>query len=152
VNTEWTGLSDAIIVLHVDDMHVAAERDVLKIIHDQLYDEFQITTSDCSLFLGMDTEYDLQRGVFKMHIATYIQSTLERFQDFDLSRGVPYRELVGSLLWIVLCVMGPELLSVKDLAKRRHRYTLDDYKDVMKILGRIFTLKSSRYYFSTRHS
>ncbi len=55
--------SDAIIILHVDDMRVAAEPDVLQIIHDQLYAEFQITTSDCSRFLGMDTTYDIQAGV-----------------------------------------------------------------------------------------
>jgi hypothetical protein len=133
--------SDALIILHVDDMRVAASPDVLQGIHDQLYEEFQITTSDCSRFLGMDTEYDLEKGVFKMHMATYIQSTLERFQDFDLSKGIPYRELVGSLLWIVLCVMGPELLRVKDLAKRSHKYTLEDYNDAIKTLHRIVSLK-----------
>jgi hypothetical protein len=133
--------SDALIILHVDDMRVAASPDVLQGIHDQLYEEFQITTSDCSRFLGMDTEYDLEKGVFKMHMATYIQSTLERFQEFDLSKGIPYRELVGSLLWIVLCVMGPELLRVKDLAKRSHKYTLEDYNDAIKTLHRIVSLK-----------
>ncbi len=55
---------------------------------------------------------------FKMHMATYIQSMVERCQNFDLSKGLTYRELVGSLLWIVLCVMSPELLRVKDLAKQ----------------------------------
>ncbi len=50
--------SDAIIILHVDDMRVAGPPAVVKIIHDQLYEEFQITTSDTSRFLGMDTEYD----------------------------------------------------------------------------------------------
>ena len=133
--------SDAIIILHVDDMRVAASPDILKVIHDQLYDEFQITTSDCGRFLGMDTEYDLVAGVFKMHMRTYIESTVERFQNFDLSLGIPYRELVGSLLWIVLCVMGPELLRVKDLAKRSHKFTLDDYKDAVKSLDRIVQLK-----------
>ena len=122
-------------------MRVAAPPDIIKVIHDQLYEEFQITTSDCSRFLGMDTEYNLEKGVFKMHMTTYIQSTLERFQEFDLSKGVPYRELVGSLLWIVLCVMGPELLRVKDLAKRSHKYTLEDYNDAVKTLHRIVSLK-----------
>ena len=133
--------SDAIIILHVDDMRAAAPPEVLKAIHDQLYAEFQITTSDSGRFLGMDTEYNLSTGVFKMHMATYIQSTVDRFKAFDLSQGVPYRELVGSLLWIVLCVMGPELLRVKDLAKRSHRYTTDDYQDALKALDRIVQLK-----------
>ncbi len=60
--------SDAIIILHVDDMRVAAEPQVLQVIHDQLYQEFQITTSDSGRFLGMDTEYDLGTGIFKIHM------------------------------------------------------------------------------------
>jgi hypothetical protein len=133
--------SDAIIILHVDDMRVAAEKDVLARIHDQLFQEFQITTSDSGRFLGMDTEYDLDAGVFKMHMATYIESTVQRFTGFDLSCGLPYRELVGSLLWIVLCVMGTELLRVKDLARRSNNYSLDDYNEALHVLDRINSQK-----------
>jgi hypothetical protein len=141
--TDPTGpRSDAIIILHVDDMRVAATSEVLKGIHAQLYEEFQITTSDSGRFLGMDTEYDIQKGVFKMHMATYIQSTVERFTGFDLTKGVPYRELVGSLLWIVLCVMGTELLRVKDLARRSNNYTLEDYQDALLQLNRVVEQKS----------
>ena len=136
-NDPTAARSDAIIILHVDDMRVAAAPEVLKTIHDQLFAEFQITTSDTGRFLGMDMDYDLTKGILKMHMYTYIQSTVERFQGFDLSKGVPYRELVGSLLWIVLCVLGPELLRVKDLAKRSNRYTTEDYKDALKVLDRI---------------
>jgi hypothetical protein len=114
---------------------------VLKEIHAQLYAEFQITTSDSGRFLGMDTEYDIQSGVFKMHMATYIDSTVQRFKAFDVSMGIPYRELVGSLLWIVLCVMGTELLRVKDLARRSNDYTMDDYNDAMQELDRIVEQK-----------
>ena len=46
-------------------------------------------------FLGMDVDYDLSAGILKMHMATYIASTVQRFADFDLSKGIPYRELVG---------------------------------------------------------
>ena len=129
--------SDAIIILHVDDMRVAAPPEELRVIHDQLFAEFQITTSDTGRFLGMDVDYNLSTGVLKMHMATYIDSTVQRFTDFDLTKGAPYRELVGSLLWIVLCVIGPELLRVKDLAKRSNNYTLDDYKDALKVLDRV---------------
>jgi hypothetical protein len=41
-----TGRSKAIIILHVDDMRVAADPETLKFIHDKLFAEFQITTSD----------------------------------------------------------------------------------------------------------
>ena len=133
--------SDAIIILHVDDMRVAAEPEVLKWIHDKLFEEFQITTSDTGRFLGMDVDYNLSTGVLKMHMATYIESTVQRFTDFDLTKGIPYRELVGSLLWIVLCVIGPELLRVKDLAKRSNSYTIDDYHDALKVLDRVVASK-----------
>ncbi len=80
-------------------------------------------------------------------MATYIDSTAQRFKDFDLSHGIPYRELVGSLLWIVLCVMGPELLRVKDLAKRSNSYTLEDYTDALKVLDRIISFKNQGIIF-----
>ncbi len=77
-----------------------------------------------------------------MHMATYIESAVQqRFKDFDLSTGVPYRELVGSLLWIVLCVLGTELLRVKDLAKRCNKYDMEDYKDALKVLDCIISSK-----------
>ena len=140
-DTTTAARSNAIIILHVDDMRVAADPVELKFIHDRLFEEFQITTSDTGRFLGMDVDYNLSSGILKMHMATYIESTVQRFTSFDLTKGVPYRELVGSLLWIVLCVIGPELLRVKDLAKRSNNYTVDDYKDALKVLDRVVASK-----------
>ncbi len=54
-----------------------------------------------------------------------------------MSKGIPYRELVGSLLWRVLCVLGTELLRVKDLARRSNNFTADDYNDALSVLDRI---------------
>ena len=90
--------SDALIILHVDDMRVAAHPDILQDIHDRLFAEFQITTSDTGRFLGMDTSYNLEKGVLIMHMTTYIESTVTRFKNFDTTGGVPFRELVGCLL------------------------------------------------------
>jgi hypothetical protein len=91
---------------------------------DRLFNEFhQITTSDSGRFLGMNTDYNMEKGVMKLHMATYIESTVTRFKDVDITNGVPFRELVGCLLWIVLNIIGPELLRVKDLAKRSNDYT-----------------------------
>jgi hypothetical protein len=129
---------DALIILFVDDLRVAATATVLKEIHLALFNKFQITTSDGTRFLGMDTVYDLKRGYLKLHMETYIVSIHERFHSFDLSRGVPFREIVGCLLWVCLCVMGPELLRVKDLARRTNDYTAEDYKVALKVLDRIY--------------
>jgi hypothetical protein len=118
-------------------MRVTAPADVLHQLHAALYGHFQITTSDGSRFWGMDTAYDLSAGVLTMGMTTYIQLTLERFLNFDVTRGCPYREIVGCLLWIVLCVVGPELLRVKDLARRSNSPTNDDYFLAVKVLKRI---------------
>jgi hypothetical protein len=42
--------------------------------------------------------------------------------------------LIGCLLWVTLCVMGPELLRVKDLARRSNRYEVEDYQDALAVL------------------
>jgi hypothetical protein len=64
--------------------------------------------------------------------------TQERFSSFDLSQGLPFRELVGCLLWVTLCVMGPELLRVKDLARRSNSFTETNYQDGLKVLQRVY--------------
>ncbi len=130
--------SDALVILFCDDLRVAATMPVLRKIHDALFQKFAITTSDGTRFLGMDTVYNIKEGYLKIHMETYILSTRERFLDFDVSRGIPFREIVGCLLWICLCVMGPELLRVKDLARRSNDFTEKDFKDALKILDRIY--------------
>jgi hypothetical protein len=128
---------DAIIILHVDDMRDTGSEQVLKDIYQQLFAKFEITTSDSGRFLGMDTEYNLVTGVLRMHMSTYIQSTVERFAAFDVSKGIPFRKIVGSLFLIVGCIMGPELLRVKDLARRSNNFTIDAYDQALAVLRRI---------------
>ena len=134
--------SDAIIILFCDDLRVAGLPDTVLEIKAALFKEFAITTSDGTRFLGMDTQYDLAGGYLKLHMETYITQTHERFVGFDISRGVPFREIVGCLLWICLCVMGPELLRVKDLARRSNDYTESDYSDALKVLERIYVRRT----------
>ena len=111
-----------------------------------LFQKFEITTSDSGRFLGMDTSYDFTKGLLRMQMTTFINETATRFQNFDLSRGVPYRELVGSLMWIVLCIMGPELLRVKDLARRSNNFTQQDYDDALSVLTRVIERKDCEHY------
>jgi hypothetical protein len=89
----------------------------------------------------MDTYYDRANGLLKISMETYIDSTVARFENFDLSSGVPFRELVGCLLWVTLCVMGPELLRVKDLARLCNSYTPEDYTRALKVLRRVSARK-----------
>jgi hypothetical protein len=78
------------------------------------------------------------QGILKLSMKSYIESTMERFTNFDLSQGFPYRELVGCLLWVTLNVMGPELLRVKDLARLSNSFGEPEYCSALKVLKRVF--------------
>ena len=129
--------SDAILILYCDDLRIGASKVVLESLQAAFFEKFEITTAPGNRFLGMDSAYNRDEGYLKLSMTTYIESTVARFEQFDLSCGVPFRELVGSLLWITLCVLGPELLRVKDLARRSNSFTESDYKDGLKVLQRI---------------
>jgi hypothetical protein len=128
---------DAVLILSCDDLRIGASDPVLEALHLSFFNEFGITTASGDRFLGMDTFYQRDEGILKLSMETYISNTAERFRNFDVSRGFPYREVVGCLLWITLCVMGPELLRVKDLARRSNDYTGDDYQEALKVLKRV---------------
>ena len=129
--------SDAIIILYCDDLRIGASSTILASLQAAFFTKFAITTAPGDRFLGMDTVYRRDLGYLKLSMTTYIDSTVARFKEFDLSCGVPFRELVGCLLWITLCVLGPELLRVKDLARRSNAFTSSDYQDGLKVLQRI---------------
>jgi hypothetical protein len=132
---------DAVLVLFCDDLRIGASDLVLEKLYASFYAKFGITTAPGNRFLGMDTHYQRESGILKLSMESYIESTMERFRKFDTGRGYPYRELVGCLLWVTLCVMGPELLRVKDLARRVNTYTEADYREAMKVLKRVYARK-----------
>ena len=129
--------SDAVLILYCDDLRIGASPSVLASLHSSLAEKFAVTTAPGNRFLGMDTSYDPILGVMKLSMTSYIDTTVERFKNFDLRQGFPYRELVGCLLWITLNVMGPELLRVKDLARMSNSFGELDYNMALKVLKRI---------------
>ena len=114
---------DAILILFCDDLRIGAKDSVLLSLYEAFYRKFEITTAPGNRFLGMNMCYRQQQGIVKMSMDSYITNTMDRFKNFDTESGYPYRELVGCLLWISLCVMRPELLHVKDFAPRSNSYT-----------------------------
>jgi hypothetical protein len=132
---------DAILILYCDDLRIGATPDVLSSLHMSLLARFDVTTAPGNRFLGMDTVYDLAQGHLKLSMTSYIAMTRDRFRDFDLRQGFPFRELVGCLLWITLGVMGPELLRVKDLARKSNSFDETDYRLGLKVLDRIYARK-----------
>ncbi len=127
---------DAVLILFCDDLRIGASDPVLQVLHSAFFIKFGITTASGDRFLGMDTSYKRDDGILKLSMESYISNTMERFNAFDDSQGYPYREIVGCLLWITLCVMGPELLRVKDLARRSNDYARSDYLEALKVLKR----------------
>ena len=134
--------SDAVLILYCDDLRIGASPNVLVSLHASLSEKFSVTTAKGDRFLGMDVVYDFDRGYLKLSMQNYITTTMERFKDFDLSQGYPYRELVGCLLWITLNVMGPELLRVKDLARLSNFFGEEEYLLALKVLRRVFVRRS----------
>jgi hypothetical protein len=132
---------DAILILFCDDLRIGASDSVLEDLRASFFRKFGITTASGERFLGMDTFYQRDRGVMKLSMESYVTNTMDRFKNFDTSQGYPYREIVGCLLWISLCVMGPELLRVKDLARRSNVYSGSDYHAAVKVLKRVFARK-----------
>ncbi len=130
--------SDAVLILYCDDLRIGASPGVLASLHASLSEKFSVTTAPGDRFLGMDTHYDPNLGVLKLSMKSYVENTMERFENFDLSQGYPYRELVGCLLWVTLSVMGPELLRVKDLARLSNCFGEVEYLAALKVLKRIY--------------
>jgi hypothetical protein len=133
--------ADAVLILYCDDLRIGASPGVLASLHASLSEKFSITTAPGDRFLGMDTTYDPNSGILKLSMKSYIETTMERFKSFNLDQGYPYRELVGCLLWVTLNVMGPELLRVKDLARKSNSFGEQDYLSAMKVLQRIYARK-----------
>ncbi len=128
---------DAILILYCDDLCIGASAPVLEALKASFFQKFAITTAPGDRVLGMDTVYNRDQGYLKLSMTSYIETTVARFGSFDLNCGVPFRELVGCLLWVTLCVLGPELLRVKELARRSNSFTEADYSDELKVLQRI---------------
>ncbi len=66
--------SDALLILHVDDMRCAGTPNALLSIHAALSERFNITTGDGTRFLGMDTKYDINLGLLTFSMETYIET------------------------------------------------------------------------------
>jgi len=127
----------SLLICHVDDSRVGATPSILIDIYNALFREFGVTVADGTRFLGMDMVHDKPGGVLTLHMGTYIRETVSRFEDCDLSTGVPYREIVGCLLWACGCCHGADLMRVKALASKCNDFTPDDFVKAMKVLYRL---------------
>ena len=127
----------SLIICHVDDSRVGATPTVLAEIYQALFLEFQVTVADGTRFLGMDIDHDRAAGILTLHMGTYIKETVTRFETCDTTVGYPFREIVGCILWICACCMGPDLMRAKALASKCNSYEAADFAAAMKLLYRL---------------
>jgi hypothetical protein len=91
--------SDAVLILYCDDLRIGASPSVLASLHSSLSDKFAVTTAPGNRVLGMDTTYDPILGVMKLSMTSYIDTTVERFKNFDLRHSrVPLSGISGMLI------------------------------------------------------
>jgi hypothetical protein len=112
---------------------------VLAEIYQALFLEFQVTVADGTRFLGMDMVHDRPAGILTLHMGTYIQETVTRFETCNTTVGHPFREICGCILWICACCMGPDLMRAKALASKCNTLETADFAAAMKLLYRLQT-------------
>ncbi len=81
--------------------------------YEATFKEWGIASCDETRFLGLDVAYDRQVGKLTFSMGTYIKQAIEHFEMADLSKGLPYRNFVGCLMWIACSVLGTILVKVK---------------------------------------
>jgi hypothetical protein len=52
----------------------------------------------------------------------------------NLTQGLPYRNLIGCLMWLACSVFGTVLVQVKELARFSNSYTEKEYKAALHLL------------------
>jgi hypothetical protein len=123
-----------LLISYVDDFRIGGSETVVQAVYEAMFKEWGITSCDGTRFLGLDVAYDRQVGKLTFSMGTYIKQAIERFAMADLSKGLPYRNLVGCLMWIACSVFGTILVRVKELARHCNAYTEKEYQLALKLL------------------
>ena len=123
-----------LLISYVDDFRIGGSEAVVQAVYEAMFKEWGITSCDGTRFLGLDVAHDRQAGKLTFSMGTYIKQAIERFEMADLSKGLPYRNLVGCLMWIACSVFGPILVKVKELARHCNAYTEKEYNLALKLL------------------
>jgi hypothetical protein len=123
-----------LLISYVDDFRIGGSDEVVQGVYEAMFKEWGITSCDGTRFLGLDVAHDRQAGKLTFSMGTYIKQAIERFEMADLSKGLPYRNLVGCLMWIACSVFGTILVKVKELARHCNAYTEKEYNLALKLL------------------
>ena len=123
-----------LLISYVDDFRIGGPDSAIQEVYDAMFKEWGITSCSGNRFLGLDVTYDRTEGRLVFSMQTYLRQTIERFDMADISKGLPYRNLVGCLMWLACSVFGTVLTRVKELARHCNSYTLKEYNIALKLL------------------
>ena len=152
------GQSTVYLALYVDDGLIAAEsREILEFVLEHLRKAFKITIGDASLFVGMQIERDRVRKLTFVHQSAYARRVLEKFGMIDaksmsvpsdpnvilnpvlekdkVAVKVPYREAVGSLMFLAIVSRPDIAFAVNSVSKFLNNPSYDHWRAVKRILA-----------------
>lgn len=142
-----------ILVIYVDDGIVAAKSENLATeLVTYLQKFLELKTMECKSYLGFEIDRDTEARTLKIHQTAYINRILDRFNMKDckiastpeevgvcntsqekLSDGYPFKELVGSLLYLVTCTR-PDIAHAVSMASRTSDPTQEHWARLKRIL------------------
>jgi len=144
------------LALFVDDGLIACESHViLDLIIDELNKSFEITLGDASMFVGLQIERDRIEKSMRIHQKAYIAQVIERFgmskaksvsvpadphvtldsveeDELDIS-NIPYREAVGSLMFLAVISRPDIAFAVNVLSRFLNKYNRNQWNVVKHV-------------------
>ena len=137
----------AMLVVHVDDIKIAATKEITDSVVSNLNKRFPAThLGEATWFMGIEYKRDREKGTLEISQTRFIRNVVERFgitktssipasPSLDLrhvsnekpAADANYREMVGSLIWITNSTRQDIVNAVRAVARP---------KDVLRRLGR----------------
>lgn len=142
-----------ILTIYVDDGLVASSDVKLsKKLTDELKNTFEVKFMKCESYLGFHVKRDRQAGTLILNQSLYVEKVLEKFgmkeakpistpettdkEIIDtalLTPEYPFKELVGSLLYMVTCTR-PDIAHAVSMASRTGQPTMAHWNRLKRIL------------------
>ena len=144
----------AMMVFHVDDIKIAATEKVTEVVVSALNQRFPTKhLGEVEWYMGSEYKRDREKGTLEISQTQFIQSVLNRFgvsksspipatpfldlrhvSEEETVVDVPFREIVGSLMWIANQTRPDIANAVRAVARFSHDPKPIHYKAAQKIL------------------
>lgn len=143
------------LIIYVDDGLISStDKPLMKQLIAHLKKHFELKVTHCDSYLGLKIKRDSADKSITIDQSTYIQSILERFNMCDcnpistpeevgnlkeltnsepLNPEAPFKELIGSLLYLVTC-SRPDIAHALSIASRTSKPTVAHWKFLKRIL------------------